>query len=208
MEDVLDLYDAPYDRQRPVISFDETPRQLIDDARPPSPMQPGQPARQDTEYVRCGVADVMLFCEPATGQREAWVTERRTKVDFAQAMERLVQTHPHAEVIRVVMDNLNTHKPGSLYDTFPPDKANALLKKLEFHYPPKHGSWLNMAEIELAALSRQCLDRRTPDIATLTRLVDAWTTARNQAGTQIHWQFTSHQARRTMAHCYPSKPTG
>lgn len=138
----------------------------------------------------------MLFCEPATGQREAWVTKRRTKVDFAQTMKRLVQTYPHAEMIRVVMDNLNTHKPGSLYDTPPPDKANVLLKKLEFHYTPKHGGWLNMAEIEFAAMSCQCLDRRTPDIATPARLVNAWITARNQAGTAIQWQFTSRQARR------------
>nr|WP_229505242.1 IS630 family transposase [Massilia mucilaginosa] len=208
MEDVLDLYDAPYDAQRPVTCFDETPRQLIDDARPAQPMQPGQPAREDTEYVRCGVADIMLFCEPATGRREAWVTERRTKADFARAMERLVETYPHAEVIRVVMDNLNTHKPGSLYDTFPPEKANALLKKLEFHYTPKHGSWLNMAEIEFAALSRQCLDRRTSDITTLARLVNAWKDARNQCGTPIRWQFTSRHARETMARCYPSQSTG
>lgn len=208
MEDVLDLYAAPYDPKLPVTCFDETPRQLIDDARAPQSMQPGQPAREDTEYARCGVADVMLFCEPATGHREAWVTERRTKTDFARAMERIVEAYPDADVIRVVMDNLNTHKPGSLYDTFPPDKANALLKKLEFHYTPKHGSWLNMAEIEFAALSRQCLDRRTPDIETLARLVDAWETTRNQVSAPIRWQFTSDKARKTMARCYPSQPSG
>lgn len=208
MEDVLDVYEAPYDPQRPVTCFDETPRQLIAEARPPQPMQPGQPTREDTEYIRQGVAEIMLFCEPAAGRREAWVTEHRTKADFARAMECLVQAYPHAEVIRVVLDNLNTHKPGALYETFPPEKASAILKKLEFHYTPKHGSWLNMAEIEFSALSRQCLDRRTPDIETLKQQVGAWNAARNQAGTRIRWQFTSRQARHTMARCYPSQSTG
>ena len=179
MEDVLDLYEAPYDPRRPVVCFDETPRQLIDEVREAVPMQPGQPAREDTEYVRHGVAEVLLFCEPAAGRREAWVTERRTKIDFAHGMERLVQAYPEAEVIRGVLDNLNTHKPGSLHEAFPPEKAHAILEKLEFHHTPKHGSWLNMAEIEFSALSRQCLNRRTPDIQTLRKQVDAWETVRN-----------------------------
>jgi hypothetical protein len=158
--------------------------------------------------VRHGVAEVLLFCEPAAGWREAWVTEHRTKIDFAQAMERVVLAYPQAEVIRVVLDNLNTHKPGSLYEAFPPEKANAILKKLEFHHTPKHGSWLNMAEIEFSALSRQCLDQRTPDIETLKKQVEAWKTVRNHDQVRIHWQFTSCQARKTMAHCYPAPSTG
>ncbi len=208
MEDVLDLYEAPYDALRPVVCFDETPRQLIGEVREPVPVQPGQPAREDTEYVRHGVAEVLLFCEPAAGRREAWVTQRRTKIDFAQGMERLVQAYPEAERIRVVLDNLNTHKPGSLYEAFPPEKANAILKKLEFHHTPKHGSWLNMAEIEFSALSRQCLDQRTPDIDTLKKQVEAWITVRNHNHVRIQWQFTTHRARQTMAHCYPAQPTG
>lgn len=208
MEGVLDVYAEPYDPQRPVVGFDETPRQLIGEVRTPPPVQPDQPAREDTEYIRHGVAEVLLFCEPAVGRREAWVTEHRTKIDFAQAMERLTLAYPQAEVIRVVLDNLNTHKPGSLYEAFPPEKANAILKKLEFHHTPKHGSWLNMAEIEFSALSRQCLDQRTPDIETLKKRVDAWITTRNHDQTRIHWQFTSCQARKTMAHCYPAQSTG
>lgn len=208
MEAVLDLYEEPYNPQHPVVCFDETPRQLIGEVRKPEPMQPGQPVREDTEYIRNGVAEVLLFCEPAAGRREAWVTEHRTKIDFAQAMERLVGAYPEADTIRVVLDNLNTHKPGSLYEAFRPEKAHALLKKLQFHHTPKHGSWLNMAEIEFAALSRQCLDRRTPDIGTLQRQVAAWKTERNRDRIPIHWQFTSQQARQTMGHCYPTPSTG
>ena len=141
-------------------------------------------------------------------RREAWVTEHRTKIDFAQMMERIVQAYPQAQVIRVVMDNLNTHKAGSLYEAFPPEKAKAILKKLEFHYTSKHGSWLNMAEIEFSALSRMCLDRRTPDIDTLRREFQAWQTERNQAGVHIRWQFTTRKARETMARCYPAHSTG
>lgn len=208
MENVLDVYEAPYDPQRPVVCVDETPRQLIAEVRPPEPMQPGTPAREDAEYERKGVAEILLFCEPLAGRRAAWVTARRTKIEFAQMMERIVQAYPQADMIRVVMDNLNTHKAGSLYEAFPPEKANAILKKLEFHYTPKHGSWLNMAEIEFSALSRMCLDQRTPDIETLKKDVEAWQTERNRAGVRIHWQFTSRQARETMARCYPTQSTG
>jgi hypothetical protein len=203
MEAVLDLYEEPYDPQRPVVCFDETPRQLIGEVREPEPVQPGRPAREDSEYVRNGVAEILLWCEPAAGQRHLRVTERRTKIDFAQAMEQLAVQYASAEVIRVVMDNLNTHKPGSLYEAFPPEKAHALLQKLEFHYTPKHGSWLNMAEIEFAALQRPCLDRRTPDIATLRQRAIAWQTERNASRVRIRWQFTTRQARQTMARCYP-----
>ncbi len=158
MEDVLDVYAELYDPPRPVVCFDETPHPLIGEVRTPQPVQPGQSAREDTEYIRHGVAEVLLFCEPAAGRREAWVTEHRTPIDFAQAIEHLTLAYLQAEVIRVVLDNLNTHKPGSLYEAFPPEKANAILKKLEFHHTPKHGNWLNMAEIKFSALSRQCLD--------------------------------------------------
>lgn len=208
MEDVLDLYEEPYNPQRPVVCFDETPRQLIADARQSMPMEPGQPIREDTEFVRHGVAEIMLFCEPAAGQREVWVTEHRTRIDFALAMERVANAYPEVEVIRVVMDNLNTHKPGALYHAFPPEKAHAILNKLEFHYTPKHGSWLNMVEIEFSALSRMCLDKRTPDIETLEKEVEAWKTRRNHAQVRIHWQFTTSQARKTMARCYPPQSTG
>ena len=208
MENVLDVYEEPYDPQRPVVCFDETPRQLIAEVRATEPMQPGTPTREDTEYERRGVAEILLFCEPLTGRREACVTERRTKIEFAQVMERIVQAYPEADVIRVVMDNLNTHKPGSLYDAFPPEKANSILRKLEFHYTPKHGSWLNMAEIEFSALSRMCLDQRTPDLETLKHDVDAWQTERNRTQVLIRWQFTSCQARHTMARCYPIQSTG
>ncbi len=158
--------------------------------------------------MRHGVAEVLLFCKPAAGRREAWVTEHRTQIDFAQAIERGVQAYPEAEAIRVVLDNLNTHTLGALYAAFSPEKAHALLKKLEFHYAPKHGSWLNMAGIEFSALSRQCLSQRTPDIETLKKQVDAWQTRRNQAQTRIHWQFTTSKARETMARCYPAQSTG
>jgi len=170
-----------------VVCFDETPRQLIADARQSMPMEPGQPIREDTEFVRHGVAEIMLFCEPAAGQREVWVTEHRTRIDFALAMERVANAYPEAEVIRVVMENLNTHKPGALYDAFPPEKAHAILNKLEFHYTPKQGSWLNMVEIEFSALSRMGLDKRTPDIETLEKDVEAWKTRRNHAQVHIHY---------------------
>ena len=208
MEEVLDVYEAPYDPQRPVVCFDETPCQLFAEARPDEPARPGQPARRDSEYVRHGVAEILLACEPKTGQRQAWVTEHRTKVDFAQAIDHLVAMYASATVIRVVLDNLSTHKPGALYEVFPPDKARALLQRLEFHFTPKHGSWLNMAEIEFAALSSQCLDRHIPDIETLRCEVAAWTKQRNAAETRIHWNFTTRKARSSMTRCYPSQSTG
>ncbi len=202
------MYAEPYDPQRPLVCFDETPCQLMAEVRPPVATQPGHPAKEDTEYVRHGGAEILLFCEPLAGRREAWVTELRTKLEFAQRVERIVQTYPQADPIRVVMDHLNTHKPGSLYDAFPPEKANAILKKLEFHYTPKHGSGLNMAEIEFSALSRQCLDQRLPNIDTLAKNVAAWVAERNRNKVHIRWQFTPRQARETMARCYPPQSAG
>jgi DDE superfamily endonuclease len=153
MEDLLDLYAEPYDPARPVICFDESPKQLIGEVREPIPPQPSAPARQDTEYKRNGVRNLMMICEPKRGWRDVLIMQRRTKIDFAHAMQHIVECYPDAEVIRVVLDNLNTHKTASLYEAFQPEEARAIARKLEFHYTPKHGSWLNIAELELAVLS-------------------------------------------------------
>ncbi len=205
MEDVLDLYAAPYDPKRPTVTFDETSKQLIGEARQPLPTQPGHPARYDYEYKRNGTRNIFLFCEPQAGWRHVAVTAQRTMEDFAQQMKWLVdERYPHAEVIRVVLDNLNTHKPGSLYETFPPAEAHRLRQKLEFHYTPKHGSWLNMAEIELSVFARQCLQRRIATEATLVHELAAVETTRNAVRATIHWQFTTAAARVKLAHLYPS----
>jgi len=205
MEDVLDLYAAPYDPQRPMVTFDETSKQLIGETRQPLPTQPGQPARYDYEYQRNGTRNIFLFCEPQAGWRHVAVTAQRTMEDFAQQMKWLVdERYPHADVIRVVLDNLNTHKPGSLYETFPPAEAHRLRQKLEFHYTPKHGSWLNMAEIELSVFARQCLQRRIATEATLVHELAAIEATRNAAQATIHWQFTTAAARVKLAHLYPS----
>lgn len=203
MEDVLDLYEAPYDVARPVVCFDESPKQLIGEVRTPIPPQPGTPAREDTEYERRGVRDLMMICEPKRGWREVLVTTRRTKIDFAHCMRHIVQTYPDAAVIRVVLDNLNTHKPASLYEAFPPDEARAIAKKLEFHYTPKHGSWLNIAEIELAVLSNMCLSQRIPDEDSLRQQVEANVRERNAKATPVKWRFTTQHARRKLARMYP-----
>jgi hypothetical protein len=203
MEDVLDLYEAPYDLARPVVCFDESPKQLIGEVRTRIPPQPGTPAREDTEYERRGVRDLMMICEPKRGWREVLVTERRTKIDFAHCMRYIVQTYPDAAVIRVVLDNLNTHKPASLYEAFPPDEARAIAKKLEFHYTPKHGSWLNIAEIELAVLSNMCLSQRIPDEDSLRQQVEANVRERNAKAAPVKWRFTTQHARRKLARMYP-----
>jgi len=179
MEDVLDLYEEPYDPARPVICFDESPKQLIGEVREPMAPQPGTPARQDTEYQRNGVRDLMMICEPKQGWREVLIMERRTKIEFAHCLRHIVEQFPDAEVIRVVLDNLNTYKAASLYEAFPPKEARAIAKKLELHYIPKHGSWLNIAEIELAVLSSMCLSQRIADEETLRREVDANVRERN-----------------------------
>lgn len=205
MEDVLDLYEESYDPTRPVVCFDETPTQLIEEKRMPIPATPGHPERFDYEYRRNGTRNLFLLCEPLRGWRHVAVTEQRTMQDFARQMQWLVDdAYPEAERIRVVLDNLNTHRPASLYEAFDPAEARRVLKRLEFHNTPKHGSWLNMAEIELSVLSRQCLSRRIGDEATLKREVAALERERNQAQATIAWQFTTRNARRKLCHLYPS----
>jgi hypothetical protein len=204
MEDVLDLYAEPYDPARPVVCFDESPKPLIGEVRTPLPVQPGSPARYDTEYQRNGVRNLMMICEPKRGWREVLVKKRRTRIDFAQCMRAIVQAYPDAPVIRVVLDNLNTHKIASLYEAFPPEEARAIARRLEFHYTPLHGSWLNIAEIEFAVLSNMCLSQRIPDEPTLQHEILANVTARNLSATPVAWRFTTQKARRKLAHLYPS----
>jgi hypothetical protein len=205
MEDVLDLYEEEPDARRPKICFDEQPYQLLSHVREPLPVEPGHPLRYDFEYQREGTCNLFLFYGPDTGWREVKVTARRTAVDFAHCMKDLVDVHcPEAEVIRVVLDNLNTHTPASLYQAFAPEEARRILKKLEFHFTPKHGSWLNMAEIELSVMSGQCLKRRLPDPESVAREVAAWMRSRNATGTKVQWRFTSTQARTKLQRLYPS----
>jgi transposase len=205
MEDVLDLYEAPYDPQRPTVNFDETNKQLIAETRVPLPARAGQPARYDYEYKRNGTRNLFLFCEPQAGWRHLVVTAQRTKRDFAHQMQWLVdERYPQTEVIRVVLDNLNTHTTASLYEAFAPEEARRIAKRLEFHYTPKHGSWLNMAEIELSIVSRQCLERRIPDEETLRCEVRAYEDRRNTAQAKIEWRFTTKDARVKLHRLYPS----
>jgi len=203
MEDVLDLYEAPYDSARPVVCFDESPKQLIVEVRQPIPVEPGAPARYDTGYERKGVCDLMMICEPKQGFRHVDVTDRRTKIDFAHSMKHVAERYPEASVIRVVLDNLNTHKVASLIEAFPAEQARTLVRKLEFHYTPKHGSWLNIAEIGLAVLSNSCLSQRIPDKARLRREVEANVRERNVKATPVNWRFTTQEARRKLARLYP-----
>jgi hypothetical protein len=204
MEDVLDLYAEPYDLQYPVVCFDESPYQLISEVREPLPAMPGHPARYDYKYRREGSCKLFMFLEPLQGWRHVKVTDRRTAQDFAYCMQDLVDLHfPKATVISVVLDNLNTHTPAALYATFPPAEACRILRKLDFHHTPKHGSWLNMAEIEFAVVSTQCLDRRLRDQETVRRAVAAWETRRNAAKARIDWRFTTAKARRKLKHIYP-----
>ena len=205
MEDVLDVYTRPYDPRRPQVCLDETSRQLLGDVTAPLPAAPGRPAREDYEYTRSGVCNLFLVTEPLRGWRHVVVSDRRTRRDFAHCIKELVDVHyPDAERIVLVMDNLNTHTPASFYETFPADEAKRLADRLEIHYTPKHGSWLNMAEIELGILAAQCLDRRLPDSATLAREGAAWETARNATTTTINWRFTTADARIKLRHLYPS----
>jgi hypothetical protein len=204
MEDILEVYQRPYDAQRPLICFDEGTKPLVQDVRPPLPAAPGRRERIDYEYERHGTGNLFMMFEPLAGQREVLVTERRTAVDYAEAIQHLVDVrYPSAENIVLVQDNLNTHKLASLYEAFPPEEARRLIDKLEVHYTPKHGSWLNMAEIELGVLRRQCLDRRIPDFATLTDEVAAWQSDRNAAQVQVNWQFTTADARVKLKRLYP-----
>ncbi len=205
MEAVLDLYAEPFDPTRPVVGFDEMPYQLVGEVQPPVPGAPGRPQRIDYEYERKGTCNLFLVTQPLAGWRHVDVTERRTKQDFAHQMKALVDEHfPEAEVIRVVVDNLNTHTPAALYEAFPPAEAHRLTRKLEFWYTPKHGSWLNVAEIELAVMAKQCLDRRIGDPATLRHELAAWEAKRNDTEVRIHWQFSTTDARVKLTHLYPS----
>lgn len=205
MEDLLDLYEEPYDQKRPKVNFDETSKQLIEGVRQTLPPKPGQVERFDYEYKRNGTRNLFIFCEPQAGWRHIELTQHRTKRDFAHQMKWLVDCrYPEAEMIRIVVDNLNTHKWASLYEAFEPAEARRILRKLEFHYTPKHASWLNQAEIELSVLMRQCLDRRIPDEETLKREVKAYEERRNEAKAAIDWQFTSKDARVKLHRLYPS----
>jgi DDE superfamily endonuclease len=205
MEDVLEVYTRPYDPRRPQVCLDETSRQLLGEVNPPHPLAPGRPARQDYEYQRRGVCNLFLVCEPLAGWRHVTVSDRRTRIDWAHCIKDLIDVHyPDAERIVLVQDNLNTHTPASLYQAFPPAEARRLADKLELHYTPKHGSWLNMAEIELAMLAGQCLDRRLADLATLEQEVAAWQAARNRAGRGVNWRFTTEDARIKLRHLYPT----
>ncbi len=205
MEAILELYAEPFDPARPLICFDEVPYQLVAEKSLPLPLQPGKPARYDYEYQRMGTCNLFMFFQPWAGWRHVDVTERRTKQDFAHCMLDLVDSHcPEAEVIRVVLDNLNTHTPASLYETFAPEEARRILRKLEFHYTPTHASWLNMAEIEISVLDRQCLDQRLPEITLVRSEVAAWEDGRNQQRATVDWQFTNTKARSKLEYLYPS----
>ncbi len=205
MEEVLDVYVRPYDPRFPQVCMDETSKQLVGETRQPIPAAPGRVARVDYEYARQGVRNLFLFVEPLAGRRQVRVTERRTKRDWALAIRDLVEVqYAEAERIVLVLDNLNTHVGSALYETFPPAEARRLLDRLELHYTPKHGSWLNMAEIELSVLTRQCLDRRIPDHDTLVQEVAAWEAARNTRQSTITWRFTTADARIKLTHLYPS----
>ncbi|BBL80739.1 hypothetical protein RxyAA322_25930 [Rubrobacter xylanophilus] len=205
MEEVLDLYEEPYDPLRPVVCFDERPCQLIGDVRDPLPMKPGCIKRFDSEYERGGVCWVLMSFEPLSGWREVVVTERRRKQEFALAMRCLAEEHyPQAEKILVVLDNLSTHTAAAFYESFPPEVARKLARRIEFVYTPVHGSWLSMVEVEISVLVRQCLKRRLSDIETLGREATAWCVERNRLGASVNWRFTTEDARIKLRSLYPS----
>jgi len=204
MEDVLEVYHLPYDSNYPVVCMDESCKQLIGEVREPIPCEPGQVRREDDEYVRNGVAEIFMEVEPLAGKRHVDVTEHRTKKDFAMQIKQMLDVrYPEAIKVRLVMDNLNTHNTSSLYETFEPQEARRLAERLEIHFTPKHGSWLNMAEIELSVLKGQCLDRRIADIATMQAEVAAWEEDRNNRSKKIDWQFTTSDARIKLKGLYP-----
>jgi hypothetical protein len=205
MEDVLEVYHRPFDPDRPVVCLDEASKQLIGETRTPLPPEPGRPERFDCEYVRNGTANLFLLSEPLLGWRTVFVTERRTARDFAEVVRWLVEElHPDAEMVVLVMDNLNTHKLASLYEAFPPERARRIAERLEIHHTPKHGSWLNVAEIELSVLTRQCLDRRIETAAELRREVTRWEEPRNDRAAEVQWRFTTADARIKLRHLYPT----
>lgn len=204
MEDVLELYAEPYDAARPVVCFDELPYQLLDDVVEPQSCAPGQPAREDYEYARKGSCNLFMSFQPLQGWRQVTVTEQRAKLDFAHQMQWLVDGQfPDAEVVRVVLDNLNTHTPAALYAAFPPAEARRLTQKLEFHYTPNHGSWLNMVEIEWSVLVRQCLARRVADRETVQQIATRWAAQRNRTRATVDWRFTVRDARIKLHRLYP-----
>jgi hypothetical protein len=204
MEDVLDVYQQPIDPTRPLICLDETSRQVLAETRAALPLAPGRPARHDPEYARQGVVNVFLVTDPLRGWRQVRISNQRTRLDWASCVQELVDVHyPNAERIVLVLDQLNTHSPASLYEAFPPSEAKRLADKLEIHYTPKHGSWLNMAEIELSVLQRQCLNRRFGDRTTLEAEVAAWVVARNHVTASIDWRFTTDDARLKLKRLYP-----
>jgi hypothetical protein len=204
MEAVLDLYEEPYDPRRPVVCFDERPCQLLADLRGPLPMRPGRGARVDSEYERRGVCNVLMAFEPSSGWRWTRVTERRRGREFAEAVCHLLrEAYPEAEKIRLVLDNLSTHTKAAFYETFPAEQARRLARRVEFVYTPVHGSWLNMVEVELSVLVRQCLSRRLADIETLRREVEAWERERNRLGASVDWRFATSDARNKLRSLYP-----
>ncbi len=204
MEMVLDVYKRPLDLSYPVVCMDESPKQLISETKVPIPVSIGRPARYDYEYKRCGVCNIFLACEPLAGKRLVTVTESKTKKDWACFLEEIATQYESAEKITLVMDNLNTHTPGSFYETFLPDKAKALWERFEFVYTQKHGSWLNMAEIELNVLTGQCLNRRIDDIEVVRKEVLAWQEVRNNKNSKVNWQFTAENARIKLSRLYPT----
>jgi hypothetical protein len=204
MEMVLDVYKRPFDPRYPVVCMDESPKQLIAETKIPIPASPGQPARHDYEYRRCGVCNIFMACEPLAGKRMVKTTERKTKRDWACFLGEIADQYKEAEKIMLVMDNLNTHTPGSFYETSQPDKAKALWDRFEFVYTPKHGSWLNMAEIELNVLTGQCLNRRIDDIAVVRKEARAWQEYRNNKNAKVNWQFTTKDARIKLSRLYPT----
>jgi hypothetical protein len=204
MEDVLEVYHLPYDPDYPVVCMDESCKQLIGEVRESIPCEPGKPARVDDEYVRNGVAEIFIEVEPLAGKRHVEITEHRTRKDWAwQIKQMLDERYPDVIKVRLVMDNLNTHNIASLYETFEPEEARRLAERLEIHYTPKHGSWLNMAEIELSVLKSQCLDRRIAEMATMQAEVAAWENDRNKSIKKIDWQFTTTDARIKLKRLYP-----
>jgi len=205
MEDVLEVYKRPYDPKRPVVCVDETSKQLIGEVATPVPAAPGQVAHYDYEYVRNGVANLFMISQPLAGQRHVQVTDRRTKKDYALCLRKIAdELYPDAQVIVLVQDNLNTHSPASLYEAFEPSEARRLMNRFEVHYTPKHGSWLDMAEIELGILGRQCLARRIDNVEALRRETTTWNLERNATGTKVNWQFTTADARIKLRRLYPS----
>jgi len=204
MENVLEIYKRPYNPAYPVICMDESPRQLIKETRQVIPAKAGRIVRHDYEYERCGVCNIFMACEPLAGRRLVNVTERKTKKDWAYFIEDIAESYKDAKKITLIMDNYNTHKPGSLYEVFQPEKAKSLWDRFQFEYTPKHGSWLNMAEIELNVLTRQCLKRRIASIEPVRKEVNAWQNHRNNQNAKINWQFTTDDARIILRRLYPT----